>query len=175
MNACLPQLLPSLKAHVQVFDRHGRLKSETEGDLSLHLDGNGFTLVGLNDILQQFWKGSGYTAAHYMLLVDNSGWTAFAAADTMSSHTGWTEATGYSESTRVVLVWGSVSGQAVATGNTDFTMTGSVTIKGIGVTTVSTKGGTTGTLEATVALASPQAVVNTDTLRVVLTGTAAAA
>src|SRR5574338_216000 len=165
----------NIKARCQVLDKDGKLVREFEADGSLHLFGNGFVNAGLDDVLSKFWKGSSYTAAHYMGLVDNDGFSAFAAADTMSSHSGWAESTEYDEAARVTLSWGSVSGQSVTTGNTDFSINATTTIKGIFVTTVSTKGGTTGTLIGTVAFGSAQDLVDGNTLRVILTSTAAAA
>jgi hypothetical protein len=165
----------NIKARCQVLDRDGNIEREFDADGSLHLDGNGFVNVGLNDILDKFWKGSSYTAAHYMGLVDDDGFSAFAAADTMSSHVDWAESTEYDEAARVTITWGTVSGQSVTSGNVDFSINATTTIHGIFVTTVSTKGGTTGTLIGTVAFDSPQALVDGNTLRVILTSTAAAA
>lgn len=71
-----------------------------------------------------------------------------AAGDTMSSHAGWTEFTGYDESTRET--WVAIRTAASATNaasRAEFTITsGSQTIGGCFLVDNSTKGGTSGTL-----------------------------
>ena len=47
---------------------------------------------GLQDMNSKYFSASGYTAAWYLGLVEGPGsGTAFAAADTLASHAGWTE------------------------------------------------------------------------------------
>jgi len=54
---------------------------------------------GLQDMNSKYFKGAGYTAAWYLGLVTGPGsGTAFAAADTLASHAGWTENTAYTTS-----------------------------------------------------------------------------
>ena len=53
---------------------------------------------GLNDILDKYYKGSSYTAEHWVGLTDGS--PSFAAGDTMSGHGGWSEVTAYDEAYR---------------------------------------------------------------------------
>lgn len=74
----------------------------------------------------------------------------FAAGDTMSSHAGWTEITGYSESTRQVWTPGAVSGKSVSNtaSKATFSVNASVTTGGGFLTSGSAKSGTTGTLFA---------------------------
>lgn len=49
---------------------------------------------GLQDMNSKYFQGSGYTAAWYLGLVEGPGsGTAYAAADTLASHAGWTELT----------------------------------------------------------------------------------
>lgn len=102
--------------------------------------------VGLDDVLDKYFKGSGYTAAHYIGLTD--GTPSFAADDTMASHAGWSEMTIYSETSRPQAVWGTVSGQSVdnSANKAVFSITGSGTIGGLFLCTDDTKGGTSGTL-----------------------------
>lgn len=135
--------------------------------------------VGLNDILDKYWKGSTYTAAHYVgLLVGAASPINVAAADTMSSHAGWTESTAYSNGARPTLTLGTVASQSVdnSASKASFTINGSATIDGAFITTNSTKGGTTGTLIAGgVFTGGSKVVANGDTLNVTLTLTAATA
>lgn len=131
---------------------------------------NGITDVGLNHLLQTEF-GSGTQVTTWSIgIVDNSGFTAFAAADTASSHTGWNEFTNYSQSTRVTWGAGTASARAITNASpATFDITGGGTLKGIFVTTLSTKSGTTGTLWSTAAFASTVTVVNGDQLKVTYT------
>ncbi len=88
----------------------------------------------------------------------------------MSSHAGWTEFTTYSDATRVA--WTTVAAASESITNTTvstFNINGSGTVKGIFVTSVSTKSGTTGTLWSTAAFTSPVPVSNGDQLKITYT------
>jgi hypothetical protein len=102
--------------------------------------------VGKNDLLDKYFSGSAYTAAWYIGLVDGASTPSYNAADTMSSHAGWTESTAYSNGTRVAPSWSSASAGSKTTGATAFNINATATIAGCFMTTVSTKGGTTGIL-----------------------------
>jgi hypothetical protein len=73
---------------------------------------------------------------------------AVAAGDTMASHAGWTEVTGYSQATRPAFTPGAVSSGAVsnAASLALFSVNATVTVAGMFLCTSSTKGGTTGSL-----------------------------
>lgn len=117
--------------------------------------------VGLNDVLDKYFKGSTYTAAHYVGLTD--GTPTDAAADTMSSHAGWAEVTAYTESVRQTYTPGTVSSQAVnntASKATFSINSDSTTVGGAFLTTNSTKSGTTGTLLAVGAFSSGDLTLN---------------
>lgn len=111
-----------------------------------HID-NLITDVGANDMLDKHLEGSSYTAAWYAGLVNNAGFSAYAAGDTMSSHAGWAESDDYDEATRPQLSFAAASSRSKATDTAaEFTIDASVTIKGIFVASNSTKSGTTGVL-----------------------------
>lgn len=132
--------------------------------------------TGLDDILDKYWKGSAYTAAHYVGLASST--PTFAAADTMASHAGWTEPTTYSESVRQTLTLGTVASQSVdnSASKAVFSINGTVTVGGAFITTNNTKGGTTGTLIGGAALTEGnRSLINGDTLNVQATLTAASA
>ena len=135
------------------------------------------TNAGLNDLLDKYFKGSGYTAAFYVGLTD--GTPTANAADTMSSHAGWTEVTAYSESTREALTLGTVASQSVdnSASAAQFSINSdSTTIGGAFLTTNNTKGGTTGTLYGIAAFSGGDLVLNNgSTLDVTVTLTAASA
>ena len=133
--------------------------------------------VGLNDLLDKYFKGSTYTAAFYVGLTD--GTPTVAAGDTMASHAGWTEVTAYDEANRQTLTLGSVSSQAVnnSASKATFTIdTNSTTIGGAFVTTNNTKGGSTGTLYGAAAFTGGDKTLDDgDTLAVQINLSAAAA
>jgi len=102
---------------------------------------------GLDDVLDKYLKGSGYTAAFYVLITNTA--PSVAAGDTMATHAGWTENTNYDEAVRQTLTLGAVSGQSVdnSASKAAFTVdTNDQVIGGAVIVTDSTKGGTSGTI-----------------------------
>ena len=153
---------------VECIGPDGKLKWTDEFD-------NLVTNEGLNDNLDKYLKGSTYTAAFYVGLTD--GTPTVNAADTMSSHAGWTEVTDYSESTREALVLGTVASQSVdnSASKASYSINATATVGGAFITTVNTKGGTTGILYGVGAFSGgDKSVGNGDTLNVTVTCTAAA-
>ena len=132
------------------------------------------TNAGLNDILDKYLKGSSYTAAWYVGL---KGAGTAVAADTMSSHSSWSEVTDYSQSARPTLTLGTVSSQSVDNSASveTYSINGTATVAGAFLNTVSTKSGTTGTLYGVVDFSSSRSVLSGDTLEVTVTLTAASA
>lgn len=88
------------------------------------------------------------SASWFIGLISSVGYGAgVVAADTMGSHAGWTEFTAYDEATRQAWGPGSPSSNSVTNAApATFTANADGTVKGIFITSVSTKGGTTGTL-----------------------------
>lgn len=129
--------------------------------------------AGLNEMLDKFYKGSGYTAAFYVGLMD--GTPTPAAGDTMASQAGWDELTAYSGSNRPTLVLGSVSGQSVdnSASKASFTIdTNSTVIGGAFLVTDATKGGTAGILISAAAFAAGNKQIDqNDVLNVTVTCT----
>lgn len=148
---------------VDCYDKNGNLKWT---DVSPNMVVN----TGLDDILDKYWKGSAYTAAHYVGLTD--GTPTIAATDTASSHVGWAEVTTYSEGTRPSLTLGAVSSQSVdnSASKASFSVNATATIGGAFLITDSTKGGTTGTLVCAVAFTGgDKSLSSGDTLNVTCT------
>ena len=83
---------------IQCHDAQGNLKWEAE---SKNLVVNG----GLQDMNAKYFTGSAYTATWYLGLYGAGASNTPAASDTMSSHAGWTENTGYSNATRPVCTF----------------------------------------------------------------------
>jgi len=131
---------------------------------------NGITDVGLNHILEtEFHSGTPVTT-WYIGIVDNASFSAFANGDTMASHAGWIESTAYSESVRQTWGAGTASARSITNASAaTFSINGSATLKGIFVTSNSTKSGTTGTLWSTAAFATTVAVINGDSVKVTYT------
>lgn len=131
---------------------------------------NGIVDVGVNSLLDVGFRNQTQISTWYMGLVDNSGFSAFAAADTMGSHSGWNEFTNYSESVRQTWSPAAASSRSISNSTAvEFSIDGSGTVKGIFVTSDDTKSGTTGTLWATAAFSSNVSVVNGDVLKITYT------
>jgi len=131
---------------------------------------NGIVDVGMNYLLDAGFNGGTQNSTWYMGLIDNSGFSSLNAADTMGSHSGWAEAEGYTEAGRPEWGAGSASSRQVTNATTtNFSINGTATMYGIFITTVNTKGGTTGTLWSTAAFSSTVSTSNGDTLKVTYT------
>jgi len=151
---------------VTCFDKDGNLKWEAQSH-------NLVVNVGLQDMNTKYFKGSAYTAAWYIGLYGSGSTNDPAAGDTMSSHSGWTEVTDYSQSTRPAATFGTAttadpsvidnSGSVAV-----FSINGTTTVGGAFLTSDNTKGGTSGTLFSAADFQSPgdRSVVNGDTLNV---------
>jgi hypothetical protein len=122
---------------------------------------NAATTIGRNSMLDNMFR----TPTTYTMslgLIDNASFTALAAGDVMSSHSGWLELTAYNEATRVAWSPSAASASVIVSTAKRFTMNDSKTIKGMFLNSVNTKGGTTGILWATGLLDATQAVVAAD-------------
>ena len=131
---------------------------------------NGIVDVGLNMILESQFRGGAQSSTWYIGLVDNSGWTGWAAGDTMGSHAGWSESTVYAAGTRPQWTAGAAAARQMTNAATvDFAINGAATLKGIFVVDDNTKGGSAGTLWATAAFSSTVSVSSGDTLKITYT------
>lgn len=154
--------------HVQCFGADGNLKWETK-------EHNLVVNQGLQDMNAKYFSGSGYTAAWYLGLVTGpASGTAFAAADTLSSHSGWTEYTDYSGNRKAVTFGTATTADPSVIDNTasaaSFTISGSGgVIAGAFLCSVAT--GTSGVLFSASDFQSPgdRTVVSGDTLNVTYT------
>ena len=151
---------------LKCFDKDGNLKWES---VSHNLVVN----VGLQDMNAKYFSGSAYTAAWYIGLYGAAASNTPAAADTMSSHAGWTEVVAYSQSTRVAVTFGTATtaDPSVISNSASpatFTINATTTVGGAFLTTGSAKSGTTGILFSASDFAAPgdRSVVSADTLTV---------
>jgi hypothetical protein len=154
------------KFKVTCFDKDGNLKWEAESH-------NLVVNVGLQDMNDKYFSGSGYTAAWYIGLYGSGTTNDPAAGDTMSSHVGWTEVTAYSQATRPAATFGSATAADPSVINNSgsvavFTMNGTTVVGGAFLTSNDVKGGTTGILFSAADFQSPgdRSVVSGDTLNV---------
>lgn len=129
--------------------------------------------VGLQDINSKYFTGVTYTASWYLGLVSGPGGSnTYAATDTLASHAGWTEATGYSSATRPSITFGSATAAnpsvISSSSAASFTMNASATIAGAFLTNANT--GTSGLLFSVGNFsAGDRSVVSGDTLLVTYT------
>ena len=151
---------------VQCFDSEGNLKWTAEKH-------NLVVNVGLKDMNDKYFTGSGYTAAWYIGLYGAAASNDPAASDTMASHAGWTEVTAYSESTRPQANFGAATtaDPSVISNSSSvavFSINGTTVVGGAFLTNNNTKGGTTGILFSASDFQSPgdRSVVSGDVLNV---------
>lgn len=133
---------------------------------------NDITNEGKNTLFEvMFHDGTQIANSSWCIgLISLSGYSALAAGDVMSSHSGWTEFTGYSQSTRVAWGAGAAASQSITNASpATFDITSSGTVKGIFVTSQNTKSGTTGKLWSTALFSADVPVTNGDQLRATYT------
>lgn len=160
------------KYHLRCIKPDGTLRWETEQEENLVVND------GLQYMSQTYFKGAGYTAAWYLGLYGAAASSTPAAGDTMASHAGWTEFTGYSQATRPQAVFDtattanpSVVTNANSVAVYTINVAGPVVIGGAFLTSNSTKGGTAGRLHSAADLESPgdRTVYNGDTIQLTYT------
>jgi hypothetical protein len=154
---------------VECRDKDGNLKWSAESP-------NLVVNVGLKDMNDKYFSGSGYTATWYLGLYGAGSSNNPVAGDTAASHSGWTEVTAYSQSTRPQASFGAATtaDPSVITNSASpatFSINGTTTVGGAFLISNNTKGGTTGVLFSAADFASPgdRSVVNGDTLNVTYT------
>ena len=154
---------------IQCHDAQGNLKWEAESK-------NLVVNVGLQDMNAKYFTGSAYTATWYIGLYGAGASNTPAASDTMSSHAGWTENTGYSNATRPACTFATptTANPSVATNSASpasFTINATSTVGGAFLTSNNTVGGTTGTLFSAADFGAPgdRSVASSDILNVTYT------
>ena len=173
VGASVETLIPSVEKttaggvfHVVCYDKDGNVKWQD----SAH---NLVVNEGLQDMNNKYFKGSSYTAAWYLGLYGAASSNSPSASDTLASHGGWTEETGYSGNRKAVtfgtpsLADPSVISNSASTAS--FSITATATIGGAFLCSVAT--GTSGVLFSAADFQSPgdRSVVNGDVLNVTYT------
>lgn len=137
---------------------------------------NDITNEGVNTLFNVMFNSATQITSWFIGFIDNSGFSALAAGDVMNSHSGWTEFTSYSQSTRVAWGVGTASTGVRTVTNASAAVFningGGGTVYGIFITSNSTKSGTTGKLWATAAFSSPVPVSSGDQLNITYTTSA---
>lgn len=146
--------------HVLEIYRNGELVKKIEAF-------NAVTNAAMNDMLNRYFNAGTAYGTSYLGLVSASGFTNFAAADTMLSHAGWSEFVSYSESTRPAWTQGTAASQAVSNAvQVTYTINNAGTIQGAFLVNDNTKAGTGGLLFSTATLqAGPTPVVTGDVIK----------
>lgn len=123
------------------------------------------TTAGKTDIVDKYFKGSGYTAAWYLGL---AGAGTKAVGDTLASHAGWSELTPYSGN-RSAITFGTTSAGSNTATAVSFAITGTATVAGAMVASVAS--GTSGVLYSVGDFSASRSVLSGDTLNVTVTQT----
>lgn len=151
--------------HIEHLDKDGNLLSKFDVK-------NDITTAGKNSIYNiMFNSATQITGSAWCLgLISNAGFSALAAGDTMSSHSGWSEYTGVSNSVRPAWGSGSASGGSITNSSpVTFNINAGGTLYGIFVTSDNTIGGTAGVLWSTAAFSSTVPVNIGDQIKVTYT------
>jgi len=128
---------------------------------------NAVTNIGKNNVLDVHFGAATQITAWYLAFIDASGFTALVNADTMASHAGWTEFTGYTEGTRPLWTPGAAVSQIVTNpASSDFSINAAGTLKGGFLTSVNVKAGATGTLWGTSLFTGDIPVTGGDTIKI---------
>lgn len=167
-------MISAVAAHGEQSDAQGVYKIQChayEGGPLLWEDtfDNLVTTVGGNNMLDNHLSGSAYTAAWYMGLIGATDYTTGpAAGDTMAVHGGWVEDQNYTQGARPTAAWNAAASKSKSlSAGLVFTMNAATTIKGCFLNSISTKGGTAGTLfSAGLFTGGDQPVVSGNTLTV---------
>jgi len=143
-----------------------------DGSTRWVVDGkNAFNGGSLDLILNTFFRAGTPPAAFYVGLIDNAGYTALASTDTITSHAGWAEFTGYTDAARNAWSPGASASQSIVNSvTTNYAISSTGVLRGLFTVTDSTKGGTAGTLISTATFTGgTQNVTSGDTLKVTYT------
>ena len=148
---------------VTCLDKDGNVKWEENKK-------NIIVTAGLNHILDTQFHATTQVTTWYIGL---KGSGTPVAANTMSSHSSWSELTGYSGDRKAWTEGAASSGSMTNGTSVDFTINATATVAGAFLNTAAT--GSSGTLYGVVDFSSSRAVISGDTLQVTVTVTAASA
>lgn len=140
-------------------------------DLKVQFFPNGVTDIGKDTALNLLFNDATVKIQDWAIgFIDLAGFTALADADTMASHAGWLEFTGYSEATRPEWDPDAAASQQILNSTLrDFNITASSSIKGVFICSDDVKSGTAGVLWATALLSADVPVNSPDVIKIAYT------
>lgn len=129
---------------------------------------NGVVNQGLNYALSSALAGGTPITTWFIGLISGSSAATLSPSDTLASHPGWEELSGYDEVSRQTWTPGAVAAQSVdnSASKATFTFTSGATISGLFLASESTKGGTSGTLYSTALFSSAQQPADGDSIEI---------
>lgn len=129
------------------------------------------TIAGRNELLNATFRSGKVANAWCVGLVNQAGFSAYAAADTMASHAGWVESTDYVQATRPTFLPDAPSGASLVNvaSKAVFIMSAGPTVRGAFLVDVPVKGGSTGVLYGVGNFALPKVAVSGDIWNVTVT------
>lgn len=132
---------------------------------------NAVTTVGKNGIFDAYFRSQTQPANWYIGLINGDGsFASTSVTDTMGSHTGWAEFTGYTESVRQTWVTiAAANGQITNTTAATFNINATGNVRGIFIASSSTKSETASLLWSTGLFASNLPVVSGDQIKITYT------
>jgi hypothetical protein len=148
------------KVYIEHYNKDGVLLDKFEVT-------NSIKNAGKDSLLNIMFHGSTQITTWYIGLIDATGWTAEAAADTLASHTGWSEFTSYTGSRPAWPEDAAASGAITNSTQIVFAITTNGTLKGLFLCSVAS--GTSGTLWSTVDFPTDRTVSSGDNFKVVYT------
>lgn len=126
---------------------------------------NDIMLAQIDDLEKVYFKNGTPASAWNIGLIGGTT-VAITTADSMSSHTGWSEDENYSESTRQAWSPNDPASQIIENSTSVvFTLNANTTIRGMFLTSSNVKGGTSGLLWSAAELDTPEIASNGQTIR----------
>ena len=145
----IKQPIPKIHYGVLCFDERGELVWSRE-----------FTNLVVNQGLDYILNTGAVTGiAVYMGLVSGATTPTFAAADTLASHSGWTEFTDYTQTAYPTITWGTPSAGSMAGSAVSFSINATGTVAGAFTLSDATLQNTTGNLYSEGAFSGGNAAV----------------
>jgi hypothetical protein len=118
---------------------------------------NGLISLTINNLLDVYFRAVGQSTNWYAGLIDNAGFSALDASDSMSSHPNWVENLAYTAAARLEWIPSAAIGGLVTNPTPmQYTMNADVTIQGLFISSSPTKAGTAGILWAHGQFTTPQ-------------------
>jgi hypothetical protein len=147
------------------FENVFHLEAYRDGVLLHEFDfHNDVMTEGKNKVLDTAFGGVTQIGTWYLGLINNTPTPTIAAADTLASHAGWTEATAYSGNRKEWTDASASGGLKSYTALSEFTINATITLYGCFL--ASAASGTTGTLFSAGAFPTTPSYINGDVIKI---------